>query len=79
MADGGGQTLVLCQSSGLVYREVTFGWVDSKGRAYESWGGKKVAESSRMVESQRLLLEYILKQINSAHVDSKPGFYEGKV
>lgn len=77
-ADSGGFTLALCQSGGLVYREVTFGWVDSKNRAYESWGGKKVAEADSMIEAKRLLIEHVLSQINNAHKQTKVEYQRGE-
>ena len=72
-ADSGGFTLVLCQS-GLVYREVTFGWINSKNEAYESWGGKCIAKGQTMIETKRMLIDYIVDQISKATMQTKVEF-----
>ena len=76
---GGSQDLVLTINRGLVFKEVTFGWVDSKNRAYDSWTGAKVCEAVSAIEAKRILLEHVMSSIASATESSKPLFGEGEV
>ncbi len=75
-ANGNGFDLVLTESHGLVFKEVTFGFVTSDFRYYDCWNGKNIGQCESMIEAKRLLIEYTLRKISMAYEDSKPVFGE---
>jgi hypothetical protein len=79
-AVGSGFDLVLTESHGLGFKEVTFGYIVGNSlRAYDSWNGNRVGEYTSMIEAKRGLLEYTVAKINMAHESSKVIFRDGDV
>lgn len=78
-ACGSGFDLVLTESHGLGFKEVTFGYVVGNSlRAYDSWNGKTVGEYPSMIEAKRGLLEYTMNKIGMAYESSKIIFRDGE-
>ena len=75
-ANGNAFELVLTVSHGLVFKEVTFGFITGDFRYFDSWNGLKVGQCKSMIEAKRSLMEYTLRKIANAYEDSKPVFGE---
>ena len=75
-ANGNGFDLVLTESNGLTFKEVTFGFITGDLRCYDSWNGKRVGQCKSMIEAKRELRRYTVNKILGAHEDSKPVFGE---